>query len=84
MKKEATIYPINDADKCLQCAANREEIGRNSQRISKIKSFLNEYDWKGINYPSEKDNWTKFEKNNSANGLNVFLMFKILMFKKNM
>ena len=37
--KKATINPINDDDKCFQNAAtvtlNHEEIGRNSQRITK-------------------------------------------------
>ena len=23
---------------------------------------INKYNWKGINYPSEKDDWEKFEK----------------------
>ena len=34
------------------------------QLISKIKLFINKYNWKGITYPSEKDGWKKFEKNN--------------------
>ena len=25
------------------------------RRISKIKSFINKYNWNGIKYPSEKD-----------------------------
>ena len=30
----------------------------------KIKRFINEYSWEGINFPSEKEDWKKFEKNN--------------------
>ena len=36
-----------------------------------MKLFMNKYNWKGINFPSEKDNWKKFEKNNVTNALNV-------------
>ena len=41
------------------------KIGKYPQRISKIKPFINKYDWNGINYPSRKDDWEKkLEKNN--------------------
>ena len=70
--KKATINPINIKDnKCFQyavtVASNYEEI----KRITKIKSFINKYNQKGINSPSEKDDWRKFEKNNVAIALNV-------------
>ena len=42
------------------------------QRITKIKPFINTYNWKEINFPSEKDDWKKFEKNNVIIALNVF------------
>ena len=32
--------------------------------MAKIKPFINRYRWKGINYPSAKDDWKMFEKNN--------------------
>ena len=32
---------------------------------------MNTYNWEGINYPSEKDDWKKFEKNNVTIALNV-------------
>ena len=51
---------------------NHEEIKRGPQRITKIKPFMNKYSWEGINVPSEKDDWKKFEKNNVTIALNVF------------
>ena len=45
------------------------------QRTSKIKTFINKYDWKGINYPSRRDNWKKFEDNNPTNALNVLYKY---------
>ena len=43
---------------------NHEEIKKDTQRITKIKPFANKYNWKGINFPSEKHDWKKIEKNN--------------------
>ena len=43
--KKVTINPVNDDNKCFQYAAtvalNYEEIGKNSERISKNKPFVN-------------------------------------------
>ena len=39
------------------------KVQTKTERISKIKFFLDTHDWQGINYPSEKDDWKKFEKN---------------------
>ena len=50
--KKATINPNNDDDKCFQyaltAALNHEQIGKNPQRISKIRSFIDQYNWKEI------------------------------------
>ena len=74
--KKPTINPINKEDnKCFQYAVtavlNYKEIRNDLQRITKIKPFTAKYNWEGIDYPSEKDNWKKFEKNNLAIALNV-------------
>ena len=55
-----TINPINKKDnKCFQytvtVALNYEEIKKYLQGITKIKGFINKYNWEGINIPSEKD-----------------------------
>ena len=41
------------------------------QRITKHKPFINKYNCEGINFPSEKDDWKKIEKNNVIIALNV-------------
>ena len=51
--------------------------GKISQRISKIKSFINRYDWKRINYSSRKDDWKKFKKNNPTIFLNMLYVKKM-------
>ena len=52
--KNATINPINKKyNKCFQCAVtvawNPGEIKKDLQGITKIKLFINKYNWKGIN-----------------------------------
>ena len=52
-------------------ALNYGEIESNSKRVSNIKSFINKYKWKEINYPMKIDDWKMFEKNNSTIALNI-------------
>ena len=47
------------------------------QKISKTKSFITKFNWKGINYPSQKGDWKSFEKKNKKTVLNV-LSVKIM------
>ena len=44
-----------------------------SSRIKswRIKPFINKCNWEEINFPSEKDDWKKFEKKNVKTALNV-------------
>ena len=42
------------------------------KKITNIKAFINKYKWEGINFPSEKDDWKAFEKNNVTIALNAF------------
>ena len=49
---------------------NHEEIKKNPQIITKIKTFTDEYNWKEIFYLIKK-NWKKFELNNKSIVLNI-------------
>ena len=54
---KATINLINQKDRkyfqyAVTVALNYEEIKKDLQRITKIKSFINKYNWEGINFPS--------------------------------
>ena len=68
--KKSTINPKNNDYKCFQYAVtlalNLDKINKNSQRISKIKSFIEEYNWKYIGFPSTSKDWKKFELNNEV------------------
>ena len=74
--KKTTINPINNKDnKCFQYAVtvalNHEQIGNHPERITKFKPFINKYNWENINFPSEKDDRKKIDKNNVTIALNV-------------
>ena len=60
--KKATINPKNKDDKCFQyaltIAPNYEKIKKDPQRISKIKPFIDQYNWKEIFH-----HMVKIEKN---------------------
>ena len=53
--KKSTINPKNNDDKCFQYAVtlalNLDKIKRDSQRISKIKPFIDQYNGKDIDFP---------------------------------
>ena len=73
------MNPINrKEDRCFQYAVTvaliHEGIKKDFQRITKIKYFINRYNWEEINFPSEKDDWKKIEKNNLTFALNVFML----------
>ena len=52
--KKTTINPKNKKDdKCFQyalAALNYQKIKNNLERISKIKTFINKYNWNKINF----------------------------------
>ena len=52
-------------------ALNDEQIKNHLERISKIKSFIDQYEWKEIKFPSYKKDWNEFEKTNKAIALYV-------------
>ena len=42
------------------------------QNVSHI--FINQYNWKGIKFPSDKEDWEKFEQNNKEIALNILFV----------
>ena len=57
-------------------ALNFGEIGFHPGRVSDIKSFINKYNWKRINYLSKMDDWKTFGKNNPTIALNILYLKK--------
>ena len=50
---------------------NDDEIGNRHQRVNKVKPFIDQYNWKDINFPSHVGDWKKFELSNKSIALNV-------------
>ena len=73
--KKSTLNPKSSDDKCFQYAVtvalSHEQIKKDPQRTTKIKPFIDQYNWKEISFPSNKKDWTKFELNNKLIALNV-------------
>ena len=71
--KEATTNPKTNDDKCFQyaltVALNHEQIKSHPERISNIKLFIDQYNWKEINFPSHDKDWKKCELNNKSHVL---------------
>ena len=72
--KKSTINPKNNDGKCFQYAVtlalNLDKIKKDPQRISKIKPFIDQYNWKDIDFPSTSKDWRKFKLNNKI-ALNI-------------
>ena len=52
---------------------NYEKIKENPEKISKIKPFINQYNWSDIDFPSTGKDRKKFESNNKSIALNILL-----------
>ena len=42
--------------------------------MSKIRLFINQYNWKGIESPPHQEDWKKFEQNNKTIALNILFV----------
>ena len=64
--KRATISPKNDKDNCFQyaitVALNHQNTENHPERISNIESFINQYNWKDIDFLSHQKNGKTLNK----------------------
>ena len=72
--KKSTINPKNNDLKCFQYATtlalNFDNINNHPEKISKIRPFIDQYNWKDIDFPATSKGWKKFELNNKV-ALNI-------------
>ena len=72
--KKSTINPKKNDGKCFQhavtLALNLDNIEKNPQRISKIKPFIDQYNWKDIDFPPTNKDWRNLQLNNDI-ALNI-------------
>ena len=73
--KGYTINPQNKDNKCFQYSVTlslyHNQIDNNPQRISKIKPFINNFNWENINSPPTQKDYENFEMNNKSIALNI-------------
>ena len=73
--KKCTVNQKNNDNKCFQYATtlalNHDKINKHPQRISRIKPFIENYNWNDINFPATKKDWNRFEVNNKNVALNI-------------
>ena len=72
--KKSTINPKDNDNKCFQYAVtlalNLDNIDNHPERISKIKPFIDQYNWKDIDFPANSKDWRKLELKNEI-ALNI-------------
>ena len=72
--KKSTINPKNNENKCFQYAAtlalNFGNINNHPEKIFKIRPFIDQHNWKDIDFPPTNKDWKKFELNNKV-ALNI-------------
>ena len=72
--KKSTINPKNNDHKCFQYAVtlalNLDNVDNHPERISIIKPFIDQYNWKDIDFPSTGKDRRKLELNNDI-ALNI-------------
>ena len=73
--KKSTINPKNNDHKCFQYAVtlalNLDNIDNHPERISKIRPFIDQYNWKNIDFPAMSKDWEKSDFNNNEIALNI-------------
>ena len=58
----------------LTVALNYQNINSHPERISNLKPFIDQYNWKEIDFPSQLKDWKKFELNNKTIALNILFV----------
>ena len=79
--KKSTINPKNNDHKYFQYVAtlalNFDNINNYPEKKSKIRPFIDQYNWKDIDFPPTSIYWKKFELNNKV-ALNILYICIIL------
>ena len=84
--KRSIINPKNNDYKCFQyaitVALNHDKINKHPQRVSKIKSFIEQYNWNGIGFPATSKDCKKNLNKIMNRLLLMFSMYPIKLKKQ--
>ena len=58
---------------CGYLTLNFDDINNHPEKISKIRPFIDQYNWKDIDFPATSKDWKKFELNNKV-ALNILFV----------
>ena len=74
--KRAMLNPKSNDIKSFQYSITLslyyKEICNNFNRITKIKPYINNFNWNNINFPPTKNDYENFEINNPEIALNIY------------
>ena len=73
-KKEAIINGDNGFQNTLDDALNHQTFETYPERISKLKPYINKYNWEGIEFPARPKDWKKFERNNKKIAIHILFV----------
>ena len=73
-KKESIINGDNDFQNALNDGLNYQNIEPHPERISKLKSYINKYNWEELEFPAGPKDWKMFEQNNKTIALNTLFI----------
>ena len=73
-EKEAIVNNDNSFKNALEDALNYQTTKTNPEKISKLKPYINKYNWEGIDSPTGPKEWKKFERNNKTIALNILFI----------
>ena len=75
--KKATINPKNN-DNCFQYALTAavifENIKSHPERVSNLKPFIDQYNWKETDFPTCSKDWKKFELDKKSIALSILFV----------
>ena len=73
--KKVVVNPQNKDEECFKwaviAALHHGDIKHNPERISQLRSYENQYNWKGLEFPVSIKKVNKFENNNPGIVVNV-------------
>ena len=73
--KNRTINPKNEDNKCIIYAIigslNHDKIDNHPERLSKLKPYINDYNWHALEFPTQPSSWKKFEKNDRPTAFSI-------------
>ena len=76
LDKKPTINPKNRKDNCcfaylIIVALHHQDISHDPQRITKLKPYISDYNWKDIDFAVGSKEYKIFERNNKDIALNI-------------